>query len=449
MKSPETRERTMILSSGRCAWAKCMYCGYGKLNEPRLGAPELKEQIDNFFNGVAKGTQVLRVYVSGNVTDRTQVPVESQKYMVQKCKEYGIQTLLVETLPQFVSEKTLEPYEGSGLNMIFAIGLECYDDELRKKLQKGFSRQDFERACNLIRSHKWVGKVSLLVNPPFADDPKKCTDDSVKYALGWADEITLINCQPHKDTELHRMWTAGEWRPLEKGEFFDVVKDWIANPKVRYDATQYAPFPSWKSWLPQFAEPTPIIGVGERELVNPIYEKWQKFVCERYKRPETRNVALFVPCSFTKPYANGMLHRAIRRTLDEVPNKDRVHLVVISSPGVIPIELSYYYPFDSYDWQPWLETPEIKKRYTDVTRERVKAYLKTHSYDAVFCYFLYDAESYEALNGACEELSIGLIQCLKQETWDRVHEQKNALSAPEALADLKQTLSGSASLARS
>ncbi|MBI4017968.1 MAG: DUF5591 domain-containing protein, partial [Candidatus Aenigmarchaeota archaeon] len=295
---------------------------------------------------------------------------------------------------------------------------------------------DFERACKLIRSKGWGIKVYLVVNPPFAEDVKRNTDESVRYALEWADEMTLINCQPHARTELHRMWAAGEWRPLDKGEFFDVIKDWMPEKRVRYDATQYAPFPSWKSWLPQFEVRNEIVGVGEEQLVNPTYERWQDFICNRYKSPEERTTVLFVPCSYTKPYANGQLHRAIRATLEAVPNKDKIHLVVISSPGVIPIELSYYYPFDSYDWQPWLETPAIKKRYTEVTKERLKNYLRTHKYENYYCYFLSDAESYTALKQACEELGIELNECVRS----HAPGERNALANPESLEDLKGTL---------
>lgn len=441
MKSSGIRERTMILSSGRCAWAKCMYCGYGKLNEPRLGADALREQIDNFFNGVKRGrVDVLRVYVSGNVTDRTQVPIETQRYLVQKCKEFGVRTLLVETLPQFVSEKTLEIYENAEIHMVFAMGLEVYDDELRAKLKKGFTREMFEKACALIRSKGWGVKVYLLVNPPFVSDVKQETDKSVEYALRWADEITLINCQPHKNTELYEMYVRGEWKPLGKAEFYDIVKEHLSDARVRYDATQYAPFPSWKSWLPQFESHDRLIGTGGQCLENPTYEKWQDFICNRYVHPEEKRVVLFVPCSYTKPYVSGPLHRAIRATLDALPNKNEIHLVVISSPGVIPLEFAHYYPFNSYDWRPWEETPEIKARYVEVTRERVKNYLQKHAYEAHYCYFLHDAESYVALKQACEELNVKLVQCLRHETWSLVHAEKNPLARPEALNDLKEAL---------
>ncbi|QQG39559.1 MAG: DUF5591 domain-containing protein [Candidatus Aenigmatarchaeota archaeon] len=442
MKSPQLRERTMILSSGRCAWAKCMYCGYGKLKEERLGGDALKEQIDNFFNGVEPGVDVLRVYVSGNVTDRAQVPVETQAYMVQKCRGFGIRTLLVETLPQFVSEKTLEPFKGSGLRMVFAMGLECYDDALRAKLQKGFTRADFEKACALIRANGWGVKTYLLVNPPFCADVKKDVDDSVAYALKWADEVTLINCQPHAGTELHAMHERGEWKPLDKAQFFDATKEWLSDARVRYDATQYAPFPSWKSWLPQFKEQTPLVGTGGEFLENEVYDRWQKFICERYVVRDERKTALFIPCSYTKPYINGPLHRAIWRVLDsfDAEVKQSIHLVVISSPGVIPIEFADYYPFNAYDWKPWEETASIKEAYTRVTKKRLVDYLKAHKYERVLCYFTMDAESYDALKQACNELGVELITCLREETWSLIKDEKNALTRPEALEDLKGAL---------
>lgn len=427
----------MILSSGKCAWGKCNYCGYGKLDDERLGHEELKEQIDNYFRSIDRNrVDILRVYVSGNVTDRAQVPEETQRYLVDKCEEWGIDTLLVESLPQFITDKMLEPFEGD-IDIIFAIGLECYDDDLRDKLRKGFDREEFEEACELIRSRGWEVKVYLLVNPPFVEDVQEEVDRSVEYARKWADEITLINCHPHKNTALHEMYQQGEWEPLSKGEFFDVIKEHIFHPDVRYDAAQYSPFPGWKSWLPQFEEEDPIEGVGEEQLLHDAYERWQEFLCQRYEHPEEKDTVLFLPCSYTKPYTNSPLHRAIEDVLD---GDENIHRVVVSSPGVVPIEFSHKYPFNNYDWQPWEETGEIMERYIDITKERVKNYLQAHSYERHLCYFRHDAESYTAVEEACKELDIDLQQCLRKETFNEVKEEDNPLTLDRALKDLQKSI---------
>ncbi|RLJ02902.1 MAG: hypothetical protein DRP11_02290, partial [Candidatus Aenigmatarchaeota archaeon] len=400
------KEKVIILSSGRCGWGKCIFCGYGRVSSEVLSAEELKGQIDNLLAD-AEGVDFLKVYISGSFLDEKQVPREVRKYLVGKCRELGIKRLLIESRPEFITDEALKDFEG--VDLTIAIGLEVADDDVLGRIRKGFGLKDYEKAVKVVKKNGFKVRTYILANPPYVGDPQEVLDRSVEYALKFSDEVVIINCYPHKDTPLYELYLKGEWRPLGKGEFFDMVKKWLDDPRVSYDVSQHGVLESWFSWIPRFKDKRPIKGVGEEYLVNPVYERWQRFLVERYVPPE-RDVVLFVPCSYRKPYRKSRLHRGIRRILKELGVENRVHLVVISSPGVIPEEFDRYYPFNSYDWQPWKETPEIKRRYIEVTRERVKKYLEKHRerYEKVLCYFNYDAESYIALKEACEEVGIEL-----------------------------------------
>jgi predicted RNA-binding protein len=116
---------------------------------------------------------------------------------------------------------------------------------------------------------------------------------------------------------------------------------------------------------------------------------------------------------------------------------------VLSSPGVIPYEYTDFYPFNKYDWPEWEETPEVKEKYIEVTQKRVENYLKTHAYKKYFCYMKLDSESYIALKQACKKLKIELVNCLDEETYDKIKTEKNPLTFPSALEDLKNILTKS------
>jgi hypothetical protein len=77
---------------------------------------------------------------------------------------------------------------------------------------------------------------------------------------------------------------------------------------------------------------------------------------------------------------------------------------VISNAGIIPYEFANYYPFNSYDWNPRLETEEIKKKYIEITANRLITFFDKHStnYTSFMSYFRPDSEDIIALKVASE-----------------------------------------------
>jgi archaeosine synthase len=126
--------------------------------------------------------------------------------------------------------------------------------------------------------------------------------------------------------------------------------------------------------------------------------------------------------------------------LDKTKVSKKVHVLVASTPGVVPFELSYRYPFDKYDWPEWEETEKVKEKYLEVTEERVYNYLKAHKkhYKKYYCYLKPDSETYRAVHNACKRLKIKVVDVLSEKTWDKVKDERNPLSLPEALKDVSK-----------
>ena len=111
-----------------------------------------------------------------------------------------------------------------------------------------------------------------------------------------------------------------------------------------------------------------INGVGKAQLNHPHFEIWQTFFRNSYKINGNIKIIIFLPCAAIKPYYNSPIHRVFNKILDNYKN---IHKIVISNAGLIPYEFCDQYPFESYDWNPLLETEEIKKEYIEVTSRRI------------------------------------------------------------------------------
>ena len=404
---------TIILSSGKCRWGKCVFCGWGKLVADRDENRVKRDFLRKLSN--IKGEDTLSIFASGSFLDDLQFSPELRKWIVEKLKEKGFKNLTIESRPEFITKEKLEEFKG--LNLTVAIGLEVADDEVLKKLKKGITLKDFERAAKIIHDSGAKLRVYLLVNPPFVDDPKESFRKSVEYAKKFADSIVAINCYPHSKSELFDMWVRGEWRPLDEEEFKEVTKGY----DVELDFSNY-------NFIPKFPKDKQerIVGVSKDTLLHPYYEVWQDYFQRFYKVPKGKRFALFLPCSYIKPYRRSPTHRAILRKLLKLPTYKQIHQIMISSPGVIPREFENYYPFNSYEWNEKDETEEIKKLYIDVNKERIKKYLRRHKYEKVFSYLKPDSESYKALKEACDELGINLINLVDEEKYSELKDRIKA-----------------------
>ncbi|MEA3229464.1 MAG: DUF5591 domain-containing protein, partial [archaeon] len=176
------------------------------------------------------------------------------------------------------------------------------------------------------------------------------------------------------------------------------------------------------------------------------YEIWQDYIVRFYKPPKIKEIALFLPCAFRKPYSQSKTHKEILKKIINLHIYPKLHQIMISNPGIIPREFEAKYPFSTYDWPEWEETEKIKKRYIEVTEKRIENYLKAHKYKKYFCYFKPQSESYISLKNACKKLNINLINLFDNKLYEDTETKANVLINRKALnimvAKLKKETTG-------
>lgn len=424
-------EGVLILKSGVCGWGGCMFCGYGRIHGHPPTYENLRREFDLFFGGLNASVDVVKVFGSGSFFDERQVPARARKYFIKKCREKRVRSVTVESRPEYITENRLAEFGGLGLTV--ALGLESADDVVLGRVNKGFRLEDYERAADTIKSVGAKVRTYLLVNIPGVGGRK--LDESVEFALKHSDSVVLINLLPHGNTPLFRLWLSGEWNFLDEKQFRMATSKWRGHPKVELDFETFRFIPHFPPELRK-----PLSGVGEEYLTHPYFEVWQDYLL-RFYRPR-KKIVLFLPCTHKKPYSESSTHERIIRILDETRTRELVHEVMISNAGVIPREFEDNYPFNAYDWDERLETPEIKKRYVEVTAKRIGNYLRAHKkyYKHVYCYLNPESDSYKALEKACSKNKLTLKNLLTQKTYDKIKDDKKILQKEEALEDLKKGL---------
>ena len=411
--------KVIVLNAGKCGWGNCLFCGWGRMHAS-MSSTELIEKFSK-----EKGDDGVKLFCSGSFFDDNQFPKEFREHVA---KEMQGKDLYVESRPEYLTKEKLSDF--NGVKLFVAMGLEAGDDEVLKKLKKGITLEKFKKASELIHSLGFKVKGYLLVNPPF--DYKGLLDKGVTFGKTYCDELVLINTYPHSASELFDHWINGSWKPTSEKEFYEATKKY---KDVQLDANNYA-------FTPKFPEDkkSDLTGVGIKFVSHPHFNVWQDYLVRLYQKPIDKDIALFLPCSKKKPYYNSRTHQAIRRVITGFNWYKRVHIIVISNPGVIPIEFADKYPFNYYDWNESLETPEVMKEYIRINTERAKNYLQAHKYTRVLSYFKPTSESGLALETACKELKIPLVKLCDEEMLKKIHFDKNPLIHPLMIRSFKEKI---------
>ena len=248
-------EKTIYINSGKCKWGQCVFCGWGKYEYPKLTFEELKELLNKRIDKV----DVLKIFNSGSFLDEDQIVKEFRKYVIEKCEEFEIKNLIVETRVEFITQEVIDEMRSDKVHVIFAVGLEVADNEVLKKMNKGLTVEDYLKAAELIRKNNFGLRSYVLVNAPYSniDTLRK----SVKIAKDNSESVILLNWFPHGYSTAFDLWIEGKHKPLDKDEFEEMTKEF---GDIEKDFDNFVFKPLWPQDKRRW-----INGATEKELLHP------------------------------------------------------------------------------------------------------------------------------------------------------------------------------------
>jgi hypothetical protein len=196
-------------------------------------------------------------------------------------------------------------------------------------------------------------------------------------------------------------------------------------------------------------------GVGRRYLSEWPFTEAHSLVISKYKPPRRFRLGLFIPCSYGKPYSQSYIHYLIRRAIAPWLRSGLIHEIILTNAGVVPRELDEYWPYTAYDWNPLMETPEVKRCYRAVLKSRILDYLRIHgsSYERFAAYLRWDSDSWAALREAASEAGLEVPNLAPRSVPAREVEEAGlglgydddpdiVLVTPTALDSLRRSLAG-------
>jgi hypothetical protein len=221
---------TVIMKTKGCYWNNCLMCGFAK-DSTDVSDEELLKQTEQIFQKIdEEKVDILKIFTSGSFLDFREIPKPVRDQIFNGAAEKGLKKIIVESRPEFITEKTVRNLADLDVEIEVGIGLESVSDRIREIcINKGFSFQDFEKAARLLKTHGLKVKCYLLLKPPFLSEYEALKDAiesaEVVARKNLADTISLNLTNIQKGTLVERLWRSKLYRPPWLWSAVEVLKE--------------------------------------------------------------------------------------------------------------------------------------------------------------------------------------------------------------------------------
>ena len=248
----------MYLLSNGCQWALkngngCTMCGHlakQTRQSKRITAEEFIQQFRMELKKIDFSQYpLLNLYNNGSILNEEEIPPEALKEILKMInRQHNIKMLVLETRPEFVSEKKIKEIKHlvPDKHVEIAVGLEIKDDLLRTVcINKGFSLNQYQRAADIITRYLNL-RTYVLLKPPFLTE-KEAVDNAVetiKYAFAMgSNTVSLEACTIQDYTLVKYLADNGLYKTPWLWSILEVIKGAAGHGKLVIGLFQFFPSP--------------------------------------------------------------------------------------------------------------------------------------------------------------------------------------------------------------
>jgi hypothetical protein len=223
-----TKTHTIIFRTRGCYWGLkggCTMCGYIADAASRPPTPEdLLAQFESVSRRIDHG--IVKIFTSGSFFDPGEVPYGVRDRILSELNNYA-DKIIVETRPEFVTDRAVAGAKVQADSLEVAIGLETSNDAIRNNsINKNFQFGDFVKASETARAHGVTTKAYLMMKPPFLAE-RDALEDMVRSALDaapYAGTISMNLCNVQKGTLVEELFLRKAYRPPWLWSVVEVLK---------------------------------------------------------------------------------------------------------------------------------------------------------------------------------------------------------------------------------
>lgn len=230
------KRKKIILAARGCTAATCTMCpipneAYYGLNLTITPDDFLQQFYSAFESESIDSYQLISVYNSGNWFANREIPPVVRREIYQAIARSRCEGIMVESLPQFITQQAIDEakeYLGEK-RLIVGIGLQSGDDFIRNVcINTTCTKQQFERASQLLWENGYSAKVYLMIKPAFLTEREAVTEtvQSIQYvtALGYED-VSICPTRIAPYTVIAELAKRGMYTPPSLWTTIDILNE--------------------------------------------------------------------------------------------------------------------------------------------------------------------------------------------------------------------------------
>lgn len=221
-KKSEYKRIRIILQGNGCSVPLCTMCPMPNegLNpkHTQIEAIDYIEQIDHAFSSNPH-CEMVCIYNDGSFFSPKELPESARRQIYQIVSNYGCKYLIIESLPNFITQELLEESSQllNGVKLIIGIGLHSISDEVRELcINCRFTLKSFYIAFTLMKEYGVNCKTYVMIKPPFLAEKEAIYDAA--FSAIWLrkkgiEDVTLCPTRVVPGTLVQDMHNRGLYKP--------------------------------------------------------------------------------------------------------------------------------------------------------------------------------------------------------------------------------------------
>lgn len=206
----------------------CVFCSQKKITARArpVAGEDMADTIDQYLKTISgRGIETVEIAFYGG--SFTGIPVELQREYLSIAKSYKdcglIQKIRLSTRPDYIDEAILDNLKRCGADII-ELGVQSFDEDVLRLSNRGHSREAVYGSSRLIKDYGFELGLQLMIGLP-GDTYEKSVRSSEEAVRVGPSIARIYPTVIIRDTELHKMYLRGDYKPPSREETVRTAKD--------------------------------------------------------------------------------------------------------------------------------------------------------------------------------------------------------------------------------